>query len=69
MRMGQNESFRAAAAECVEAAAKSTDPAAAAALLLMAQKWLDLAHQCAEPNALLALAVDEFNRKQLGAAT
>jgi hypothetical protein len=65
--MGQNEGFRAAAAECVAAAARSTDPAAAAALLLMAQKWLDLAHQCAEPNVLLALAVDEFNRKQLAA--
>jgi hypothetical protein len=67
--MGQSEGFRASATECVEAASKSTDPEAAAALLLMAQKWLDLAQKCAEPNALLALAVDEFNKRQMGAAT
>jgi hypothetical protein len=59
--MGQSEGFRVCAAEC---ASRSIDPEAAAALLLMAQKWLDLAQKCAEPNALLALAVDEFNRSK-----
>jgi hypothetical protein len=67
--MGQSEGFRAGAIECVEAAASSTDPEAAAALLLTAEKLLDLAQRCAEANALLALVVDEFNKKQMGGAT
>jgi hypothetical protein len=67
--MGQGEGFRASAVECVEAASRSTDPEAAAALLLTAQKWLDLAQECAVSNALLALVVDQFNKKQKGAAT
>jgi hypothetical protein len=67
--MGQGEGFRASAIECVEAAASSTDPEAAAALLLIAEKLLDLAQRCAEANALLAVVADEFNKKQMGGAT
>ena len=43
--VGNEASFRVAAAECVEAAVKSTDPDAAAKLLQMAQNWLDLAEE------------------------
>jgi hypothetical protein len=59
----------AVAAECVEAAAKSTDADAAAALLVMAQKWLDLAHERLKPKDYLSLAVDEFNEGPMGNRT
>jgi hypothetical protein len=62
------DSLRAAAAECVQAAAKTTDPDAAATLLLMAQKWLDLAMKQPTPNPQLAMVVDEFNNRQMDTA-
>jgi hypothetical protein len=50
--MGQRlDRFRAVAAECVEAAGKSTDVNAAATLLSMAQRWLELAGSWADPNS------------------
>jgi hypothetical protein len=63
--MGQRlDRFRAAAAECVEAAGKSTDVNAAATLLSMAQRWLELADEQLGRSELKALE-GEFNRKQM----
>jgi hypothetical protein len=54
--MGQRlDRFRAAAAECVEAAGKSTDVNAAATLLSMAQRWLELADEQLGRSELKAL--------------
>lgn len=67
--MGQSEDrFRAAAAECVEAAAKCSDADAdaAATLLLMAQRWLDLAHEHDKPKNYLAFPVEGFNGREMG---
>ena len=64
---GQSEDrFRAAAAECVEAAAKCSDADAAAALLVMAQRWLDLAYEHDKPGNHRSLAVHDFNERQMG---
>jgi hypothetical protein len=46
--------YRAAATECVAAAAKSSDLDAAATLLLTARKWLDLAQELSKPPDALA---------------
>jgi hypothetical protein len=60
--MGQRlDEFRAAAAECVEAARKTPDPVAAATFLLMAEKWIKLA----DANAHLQEQLIDFNRQQM----
>jgi site-specific recombinase len=43
MQGDQNQEFRRAAAECLELAQHARDDNARAALLAMAQKWLELA--------------------------
>jgi hypothetical protein len=77
--MGQSLNwFRASAAECVEAAYKTNDVEAASTLLLMAQRWLELADAQPAPVKLVTELADEqsaapsleawlaeFNRKQM----
>jgi outer membrane cobalamin receptor len=77
--MGQSLNwFRACAAECVEAAHKTNDVEAASTLLLMAQRWLELADEQPAPVKLVTELADEqsaapsleawlaeFNRKQM----
>jgi hypothetical protein len=63
--MGQRlDRFREAAAECMEAAGKSTDKNAAATLLGMARKWLEVADE-QEAQSELNTDLAEFNRKQM----
>ena len=64
--MGQRlDEFRAAAADCVEAARKTPDPVAAATFLLMAEKWIKLADQMARTDAHLQNQLIDFNRRQM----
>ena len=64
--MGQAiDAYTANAAACVEAAEKTNDPDAAATLLLMAQKWLDLARRGPHPVLDDVALEDEFNRQQM----
>jgi hypothetical protein len=71
--MGQSlNSFRAAAVECVEAAHNTSDVEAASTLLVMAQKWLELADEQSAPSKLETELADEqpaalaeFNRQQM----
>jgi hypothetical protein len=64
--MGQAlDEFRAAAAECMEAARRTTDTEAAATLLSMAQKWIALADAKTTADARLRDQLMEFNRQQM----
>jgi hypothetical protein len=63
--MGHSEDrYRAAAAECLEAANRTTDQGARATLLLMAQKWLDLASEKSGARRFGGL-LDDFNEQQM----
>jgi len=63
--MGHSEDrYRAAAAECLEAANRTTDQGARATLLLMAQKWLDLASEKFGARRFGGLH-DDFNEQQM----
>ncbi len=57
--------FRAAAAECLEAARKTADLDARATLLLMAQRWLELADGSIFGRRRLDMALDHFNKRQM----
>jgi hypothetical protein len=64
--MGQRlDEFRAAAAECVEAARKTPDPVAAATFLLMAEKWIKLADEKASTDARAQAQLIDFKRRQM----
>jgi hypothetical protein len=64
--MGQTlDEFRAAAADCVEAARRTKDENAAAILLQMAQKWIELADKTATMEDRLQVRSSEFNNRQL----
>jgi hypothetical protein len=64
--MGQRlDEFRAAAAECLEAAQKTQDVKAATTLLSMAHKWLELADKEPPMEDRLRTQLPEFNRRQL----
>ena len=64
--MGQRlDEFRAAAAECVEAARKTPDPVAAATFLLMAEKWIKLADEKADASDHMQEQLIDFNRRQM----
>jgi hypothetical protein len=56
--------FRAAAAECLEAAGRTADQNARATPLLMAQKWLDLASEQFGRRRFDAL-LNDFNDEQM----
>jgi hypothetical protein len=62
--MGTSEEFRRAAAECLEAASKTADQNARATLLLMAQKWLEMASEPFGRSRFNAL-LDDFNEQQM----
>jgi hypothetical protein len=57
--------YRAAAAECLEAARKTADLDARATLLLMAQRWLELADGSIFGRRRLDVALDHFNKRQM----
>jgi hypothetical protein len=59
------DEFRAAAAECVEAARKTPDPVAAATFLLMAEKWIKSADEKASTDARTQAQLIDFNRRQM----
>jgi hypothetical protein len=64
--MGQRlDEFRAAAAECIEAAQSTKDMKAATTLLSMARKWLELAEKEPPMEDRLQTQLREFNRRQL----
>jgi hypothetical protein len=64
--MGQRlDEFRAAAAECLEAAQRTDDLQAATTLLSMARKWLELADKEPPMDDRLETQLPEFNRRQL----
>jgi hypothetical protein len=64
--MGQRlDEFRAAAAECLEAAKATEDVKAAAVLLSMARKWLELADKEPPMEDRFPTQLPEFNRRQL----
>ena len=68
--MGQRlDESRAATAECVEAARKTSDPEAAATLLLMAEKWIKLADEKAHTDAHMQEQLGGFKRRQLFGAS
>jgi len=60
---GHNE-FREAAAHCMEIAQTTTDRNARARLLLLAQKFIDLAGGSSS-DLVLAKLIDEFNDAQM----
>jgi hypothetical protein len=60
---GHNE-FRAAAAQCLEIAQTTTDQNARARLLLLAQKFIELAGG-SPGDLVLAKLIDEFNDAQM----
>jgi hypothetical protein len=58
----RSDEFRKAAADCVALARSTTDPTTRASLLIMAQKWYELANGPATDfNAI----VQEFNDQQM----
>ena len=60
--MDRSDEFRKAAADCVALARTTSDPMTRASLLIMAQKWYDLANGSATNfNAI----VQEFNDEQM----
>jgi hypothetical protein len=59
------DEFRAAAADCVEAAHKTPDPVAAASFLLVAEKWIKLADEKAHDDTQLKDQLIDFNRRQM----
>ena len=60
--MGQTpDEFRAAAADCLEAARRTKDMDAAAFLLQMARKWIELADRTATMEDRLQIQLSEFN--------
>jgi hypothetical protein len=64
--MGQRlDEFSAAAAECVEAARRTSDPVAAATFLLMAEKWIRLADEKAHTDDRLQDQLSDFNPRQM----
>jgi hypothetical protein len=56
--------FRKAAADCLALVRVTTDPTARVSLLVMAQRWYDLANGSPSASALDA-ALKEFNDRQL----
>jgi hypothetical protein len=63
--VGQREDrFRAMAAECFEMATTTTDSAARATLLMMAQRWLEMARETFGDRLFNAL-IDDFNQRQM----
>jgi hypothetical protein len=64
--MDQNEDrYREAAAECIQAAKKTTDENARVTFLVMAEKWLRVADEARFNRRVLDAAVDHFNQGQL----
>jgi hypothetical protein len=52
------------AAECFEMATTTTDSAARATLLMMAQRWLEMARETFGDRLFNAL-IDDFNQRQM----
>jgi hypothetical protein len=52
------------AAECFEIATTTTDSAARATLLMMAQRWLEMARETFGDRLFNAL-IDDFNQRQM----
>ena len=64
--MGQRlDEFRAAAADCAEAARKTPDSVAAATFLLMAEKWIKLAEEKARADIRMHEQLFDFNSRQM----
>ena len=63
--MGHSEDrFRALAADCLDLAHRTTDQGARASLLLMAQRWLELASEKFGERRFDGL-LDDFNQQQM----
>jgi hypothetical protein len=62
--MQDQNSYRQAAAECLEIAGTTTDPEARIRLVVLASKFLDLASKPGEYDPLRVL-IDEFNDGQM----
>jgi hypothetical protein len=60
----RSDEFRRAAQDCLQLARATSDPGTRAALLLMAQKWFDLADGSPGQGRLDA-AIGEFNARQM----
>jgi hypothetical protein len=62
--MALQDELREAAALCLDIAQTTTDPNARARLLMLAQKFMELAHGSASDQVLRTL-LDEFNDAQM----
>jgi hypothetical protein len=60
----RSDEFRRAAQDCLQLARATSDPGIRASLLLMAQKWFDLADGSPGQGRLDA-AIGEFNARQM----
>ena len=60
----REDRFRAMAAQCFEMAATTTDSAARVRLLIMAQRWLEMAGETFGDRLFNAL-IDDFNDRQM----
>jgi hypothetical protein len=66
----QEQQYRLAAAECLEEAKRSSDPETRRRLLIIAQKWFELANavfakQSAFPKARVDVATDRSDNLQM----
>jgi hypothetical protein len=63
--MDRAEEFRQAAAECVGLANATTDSGTRVSLLMMAQKWLDIANDALAADKKLEVVLQDFNDHQM----
>ncbi len=63
--MDRADEFRQAAAECVALAKATIDPGTRVSLLMMAQKWLDIANDALAADKKLEVVLQDFNDQQM----
>jgi len=63
--MDRADEFRQAAVECVALAKATIDPGTRVSLLMMAQKWLDIANDALAADKKLEVVLQDFNDQQM----
>jgi len=63
--MDRADEFRQAAVECVALAKATIDPGTRVSLLMMAQKWLDIANDALAADKKLEVILQDFNDQQM----